>query len=826
MGQVCYVFSDKTGTLTCNKMVFKYCVIGVNCYEYVKDNTYDAQENNFRKEMNIQTIGPLFMSNLVRSSSGAVDRHKYKGFTFDDINGQKVLNMEDERIVVDEFWKCLSTAHECVCNDKDDKFEYSGLSPDDIELVNTASEQGYSFMKSQSDIRRIKVFNDEKEFNILRLMEFNSDRKRIGIIVRESGIIKLYMKGADSEIMSRLSKHSRSDILERSKQYVNIFSAKGYRTLLVAMRIITEDEYESWRKRLDAVELSHDNENKPKNLEKLYDEVERGLFILGATIVEDSLQKHVPETIRDLRLANIKVWMLTGDKLDTACNIALSCNLITRSLKLFKLEGAKGDTLEKLVNEYNDFIINRKIDDLSYAIVIDSAGLATILCNKEYVKCFIDISSYATSVICCRVTPLQKSEVVKIMKEHNPNKVTLSIGDGGNDVSMIMEAHIGIGIYGEEGMRAVQASDFAIGEFRILRRLLMCHGRTNYIRIAEMILYFFFKNFIFTMLHFYYAFYNNCSGQTVIDDWFISLYNMILTAFPLGIRAVIDQDLIVDDGDMVDKMLPFLYQETRDKPIFNYSSFIMTLFRGAGEAVINFYILYFTIFDSAIDSQGNTSDLWYFSVALYTNIIFIVSLRLLINSKYITTYNVLVMTITSWLFYIIFLKYVDGSDIFKSVGTMVVEFNSGKLYLSSILIIGSAGIIDFFTKSYDTLFNNTYSSMLQILKNKGLLDDIPSIPSAIINELYKYEIYENNNREEISRKPSQQVYKEDEENKYTTSHRKSLGIASYNQDKPEYMISEGISSSNISSHVKDKHRRYISYKNSEDALIQQNESIS
>lgn len=804
LGQVSYVFSDKTGTLTCNKMEFKYCVIGTNCYEYVMDNSYDQQESNFRKENSIQTIGPMYMGNLVKSGSGVINKNKYEGFTLGDKNGQEVLSLEDERVVVDEFWKCLSTAHECVCNEKEDKMEYSGLSPDDIELVKTASDQGYSFMKSQTDVRRIKVFNDEQEFDILRLMEFNSDRKRIGIILRENGVIKLYMKGADSEIINRLSKNSRYDILEKSKHYVNIFSAKGYRTLLVGMKVISEDEYGSWKDRLNAVESSHDNENKIKNIEKLYDEIERELYILGATIVEDKLQLHVPETIRDLRLANIKVWMLTGDKLDTACNIALSCNLITRSLKLFKVEGAKGDNIEKLIDEYNEFIINRNTDDISYAIVIDASGLASILANKEYVKSFVEISSYATSVICCRVTPLQKSEVVKIIKENNPNKVTLSIGDGGNDVSMIMEAHIGIGIYGEEGMRAVQASDFAIGEFRILRRLLMYHGRINYIRIADMILYFFFKNLIFTMLHFYYAFYNNCSGQTVIDDWFISLYNMILTAFPLGARACTDQDLITDDGDMVDKMLPFLYRETRDNPLFNYSTFINTLFRGAGEGVINFYVLFFTIFDSAIDGQGNTADLWYFSVALYTNIIFIVSFQLLINHKYITWYTIIIMGITSWLFYIIFLWYVDGSDIFKSVATMIVAFYSSKLYLSSILIIGTAFLIDFYIKSYDTLFSDNISCMLQILRSKGLLDDIPSIPPSIINELYKYEIYENNNIKQLSREAS---IKNQIELEKKNSLKKSIGLVSSNPDKGEYLISEGISSSNVSSHIKDKHKR-------------------
>jgi phospholipid-transporting ATPase len=129
------------------------------------------------------------------------------------------------------------------------------------------------------------------------------------------------------------------------------------------------------------------------------------------------------------------------------------------------------------------------------------------------------------------------------MKEYNPNSKTLAIGDGGNDVSMIMEAHIGVGIYGEEGLRAVQNSDYAIGEFRFLHDLLLFHGRTNYIRNAQCIIYFFYKNFVFTFLQFVYGFYCNFTGQTIIDDWFITLFNLLFTSLPLGARALLDHDV-------------------------------------------------------------------------------------------------------------------------------------------------------------------------------------------------------------------------------------------------------------------------------------------
>lgn len=148
-----------------------------------------------------------------------------------------------------------------------------------------------------------------------------------------------------------------------------------------------------------------------------------------------------------------------------------------------------------------------------------------------------------------------------MMKNYYPNSRTLAIGDGGNDVSMIMEAHIGVGIYGEEGMRAVQSSDYAIGEFRFLHSLLFFHGRTNYLRNAECILYFFYKNFVFTILQFFFGFYCNFTGQTIIDDWYITLFNLLFTSLPLGARALLDQDVKPDDNEVVYLMLPFLYLE-------------------------------------------------------------------------------------------------------------------------------------------------------------------------------------------------------------------------------------------------------------------------
>ena len=123
------------------------------------------------------------------------------------------------------------------------------------------------------------------------------------------------------------------------------------------------------------------------------------------------------------------------------------------------------------------------------------------------------------------------------------DKITLAIGDGANDVPMIKAAHIGIGLFGEEGMSAVQACDYALPEFRMLWRLLLVHGRWNYIRVSEMILYFFYKNMLFTIPQFLFAFYCGFSGQTIFEDWYVAFYNLFFTSLPLVVRAIFEQDI-------------------------------------------------------------------------------------------------------------------------------------------------------------------------------------------------------------------------------------------------------------------------------------------
>jgi phospholipid-transporting ATPase len=450
LGQVNFIFSDKTGTLTCNKMEYKYGVIGDVCYEYVRnpDDLKPDSNNEKRilKEEDVVKVGREYFSPKKYASRG---NSKYPGVIIQsDRNPNVFVNLENESTIVAEYWKALSICHQCDFEEKDGKLEISGLSPDDIELVKTAAAQGYECQKPPSSVTRVVTIGGvNKEFEILNVLEFDSDRKRMSIIVRDDNIIKLYIKGADTAIewinskekISRLSINCNKNFKSQAKHYVDHFSNKGYRTLLVGMRVIDDNEYEEWSKKLH--EANMQQENKKKAVDAANDDIEKNVYIIGSTIVEDKLQDKVEDTIRDLRLASIKIWMLTGDKIDTAYNIGLCCNLISKDLRTFRLHGEKGDKMNKLYDEYSQF--RKSCPDDPFAILIDAVLLSFILESDETIKKFLDIAYHAASVICCRVSPLQKSDVVRIMKNYDPNAVTLSIGDGGNDVSMILEAHIG-----------------------------------------------------------------------------------------------------------------------------------------------------------------------------------------------------------------------------------------------------------------------------------------------------------------------------------------------------------------------------------------------
>ena len=799
LGNVNFIFSDKTGTLTMNQLEFKYCIINNKSYEFNKigggkKNTNQNIKNN-----------PMFKEMIPFGESYFIENiNSRKMFLFNKEDDEENEIIREEIQILNEFWIALTLTNECMIKEEKNEIKYISTSPDDLELVKASAKQGFKLIETSMDKKKIKIGKVEKEYDILNILGFTSERKRMSIIVKEkdSDIIKIYTKGADCEISNRLSKKSKeSESFEIISNGLLEFSKQGFRTLMVAYRKISKKEYELWLEKLHKDEP--DFIKKKHLIEKCYDAIEGGFEILGGTVVEDRLQDKVPETIRELRTAGIKIWVLTGDKMDTVENIGLSCNLLSKNQTIFRLSVIKGDEENVKDNAYNEISsffrefqcyldelakkhnldikfkssnsvdksnsINKEENSASmsyesskksdteinwecfkslkeknflepFSIIIEAPILCGLFKEEELTENFLKVSYHSSTVICCRVSPSQKSQVVQKMKDFDKNAITLAIGDGGNDVSMIMEANIGIGIFGEEGTSAAQASDFAIGEFKYLKRLLFFHGRINLMRISNMILYFFYKNFVFTMQQFYYSFFSLASGQTFVDDWYITCYNLIFTALPLCVVAVTDLDVKEDDDKNAKRILSFLYQENRDtKKIFTITGFVKTLLRGIFVSLIAFYTC---SFNEILNNKGFYSNIWYISIKNYIIVLIVVSNHLLIKTKFIVFYLPIVIGVTTFLFFVIFL-FLNHYGLlleFNSKASIFPSCSSPLLYLGLFLVGGFCIVIDYTIKLSSLFFENSLSSKLTInrlIKTQNSSSGVAKKGYSCMKSLYK-----------------------------------------------------------------------------------------
>ncbi|GFZ16181.1 autoinhibited Ca2+/ATPase II [Actinidia rufa] len=432
------------------------------------------------------------------------------------------------------------------------------------------------------------------------------------------------------------------------------------------------------------------------------------------TTVEDKLQNGVPECIDKLAQAGIKIWVLTGDKMETAINIGFACSLLRQGMKqiIINLETPKIKALEKAEDKLA--IAKASKDSVLQQI---SEGKA----QDDMKNLFLELAVGCASVICCRSSPKQKALVTRLVKA-GTRKTTLAIGDGANDVGMLQEADIGIGISGVEGMQAVMSSDIAIAQFRFLERLLLVHGHWCYRRISSMICYFFYKNITFGLTVFLYEAHASFSAQPAYNDWFLSFYNVFFTSLPVIAMGVFDQDV----SARFCLKFPLLYQEGVQNVLFSWRRILGWMFNGLCTAIIIFFLCKASLDPQAFNRNGKVAGLEIFGATMYSCVVWVVNCQMALAISYFTLIQHLFIWGGVALWYLFLLAYGAIPPRFSTTAYKVfIEClaPSPSFWLVTIFVVISALIPYFSYKSIQMRFFPMYHGMIQWIRHEGHCED-------------------------------------------------------------------------------------------------------
>uniref|UniRef100_A0A8C0BQI2 Phospholipid-transporting ATPase n=1 Tax=Buteo japonicus TaxID=224669 RepID=A0A8C0BQI2_9AVES len=538
LGRLVYLLTDKTGTLTQNEMIFKRLHLGTVSYG---TDTMDEIQSHIINSYS-QPSAPKVRKSVSSRIHEAVKAIALCHNVTPVYESRAGVSGETEYAEVDQDFS-------------DENRTYQASSPDEVALVQWTESVGLTLVNRDLTSMQLKTPDGHiLTYYILQIFPFTSESKRMGIIVRDesSGEITFYMKGADVA-MSTIVQYN--DWLEEE---CGNMAREGLRTLVVAKKSLTEEQYQDFESRYNQAKLSiHDRNLK---VAAVVESLEREMELLCLTGVEDQLQADVRPTLEMLRNAGIKIWMLTGDKLETATCIAKSSHLVSRTqdIHIFRPVTTRGEAHLEL----NAF--RRKHD---CALVISGDSLE--VCLKYYEHEFVELACQCPAVVCCRCSPTQKAHIVKLL-QHHTGKRTCAIGDGGNDVSMIQAADCGIGIEGKEGKQASLAADFSITQFKHIGRLLMVHGRNSYKRSAALGQFVMHRGLIISTMQAVFSSVFYFASVPLYQGFLMVGYATIYTMFPV-FSLVLDQDVKPEMA----LLYPELYKDLTKGRSLSFKTFLI-----------------------------------------------------------------------------------------------------------------------------------------------------------------------------------------------------------------------------------------------------------